>query len=198
MKIFLYVILSFSLLFSASVENKIKKSKKALSSKKIQYKKMDKQLSSVAKKIYAAKKEQKKLNSKLEKLATNIKNNETAFKRLQKKDEKYAKNLSTLNGNIDKKQKKFLDLVAKKFSLALALEELKQPTQDSVMMREAYKLYEQKNTEEIEKLTKEMDFLNTKKGNLQSKKSNIQKAIGAYETESSKVRRKSKTNWLKT
>ena len=192
MKNFLYVILSFSLLFSASVENKIKKSKKALSSKKIQYKKMDKQLSSVAKKIYAAKKEQKKLNSKLEKLATNIKNNETAFKRLQKKDEKYAKNLSTLNGNIDKKQKKFLDLVAKKFSLALALEELKQPTQDSVMMREAYKLYEQKNTEEIEKLTKEMDFLNTKKGNLQSKKSNIQKAIGAYETERKEFESKKK------
>ena len=153
---------------------------------------MDKQLSSVAKKIYAAKKEQKKLNSKLEKLATNIKNNETAFKRLQKKDEKYAKNLSTLNGNIDKKQKKFLDLVAKKFSLALALEELKQPTQDSVMMREAYKLYEQKNTEEIEKLTKEMDFLNTKKGNLQSKKSNIQKAIGAYETERKEFESKKK------
>jgi len=183
MKIFLYVILSFSLLFSTSVESKIKESKRALSSKKIEYKKMDKELSSVAKKIYSAKKEQKKLEIKLSKLSKNIKNNELVFKNLQKEDKKYATSLVKLNSDIEKKKKKFLKLVAKNFSLALALEELNQPTSDSVMMREAYKLYEKKNSEYIAKLKKDINFLNNNKKSLKNKKENIQKAIVAYENE---------------
>jgi septal ring factor EnvC (AmiA/AmiB activator) len=183
MKIFLYVLLSFSLLFSVSIENKIKKSKKVLSSKKIQYKKMDKELVSVAKKINSAKKEQKNLDAKLSKLSKKIKNNEIVFKALQKEDKKHAQNLLKLNGDIGKKQKKFLKLVAKNFSLALALEELNQPTTDSIMMREAYKLYEKKNSKDIEKLKKDIDFLNSKKSTLRTKKINIQKAIAGYETQ---------------
>ena len=183
MKFFLYVALSLSLLFSASVESKIKKNKKALSSKKIQYKKMDKELSSVAKKIYAAKKEQKNLETKLVKLSQDIKNNETVFKKLQKEDKKYAGSLEKLNGIIEKKQNKFLQLVAKNFSLALALEELNQPTTDSVMMKEAYKLYEKRNSEDMVKLKKDINFLNSKKNTLKTKKTNIQKAIVAYETQ---------------
>jgi septal ring factor EnvC (AmiA/AmiB activator) len=183
MKIFLYVLLSFSLLFSVSIENKIKKSKRVLSSKKIQYKKMDKELVSVAKKINSAKKEQKNLDAKLSKLSKKIKNNEIVFKALQKEDKKHAQNLLKLNGDIGKKQKKFLKLVAKNFSLALALEELNQPTTDSIMMREAYKLYEKKNSKDIEKLKKDIDFLNSKKSTLRTKKINIQKAIAGYETQ---------------
>jgi septal ring factor EnvC (AmiA/AmiB activator) len=186
------MVLSFSLLFSASVESKIKKSKKALSSKKIQYKKMDRELSSVAKKIYAAKKEQKELDAKLSKLSKNIKNNEIVFKKLQKEDKKYAASLLKLNTGIEKKQKKFLKLVAKNFSLALALEELNQPTADSVMMREAYKLYAKKNSEDITKLKKDINFLNSKKNTLKTKKTNIQKAIAGYENQRKEHKSKKK------
>ena len=183
MKIFLYVALSFSLLFSTSVESKIKKSKVALSSKKTQYKKMDRELASIAKKISSAKKEQKKLGAKLSVLSTNIKNNETAFKKLQIDDKVYADSLKKLTTDIDEKQKKFLDLVAKNFSLALALDELNEQTPDSVMMKEAYKLYAKKNTEDISKLEKNIDFLNSKKKSLETKKLSIEKAIAGYEKE---------------
>lgn len=151
---------------------------------------MDKELASVAKKIYSAKKEQKKLDTKLSKLSINIKNNEVVFKKLQKEDKKYATSLRKLNNNISKKKKKFLDLVAKNFSLALALEELNQPTTDSVMMREAYKLYEKKNFEDIEKLTKDIKFLNTKKNSLKTKKTNIQKVIAGYEAQRKEYKNK--------
>ncbi|CAA6802793.1 MAG: Putative periplasmic protein [uncultured Sulfurovum sp.] len=183
MKIFLYLVLSFSLLFSASVESKIKQNKKQLKSKKIQYNKMDKELSEVAKKINIAKKEQKKLAIKLSKLATNIQNNEVVYKRLQNEDKKYSTALANLSTDIDKNQKRFLDLVAKNFSLALALEELKQPTKDSVMMKEAYKLYAEKNSKEIEKLKVDISKLESKKETLKLKKSNIKKAISRYELE---------------
>ena len=190
MKFFLYLTLSFSLLFATSVESKIKKSKRALSSKKIQYKKMDKELSSVAKKIVAAKKEQKKLNSKLSELSKNIKSNENVFKKLQKEDKKYAVDLEKFNTDIEKNQKKFLDLIAKNFSLALALEELNQPTTDSIMMKEAYKLYAKKNSEKIAKLSKDIAFFKAKKSTLKSKKVNIQKAIAIYAKERKEYKNK--------
>jgi len=183
MKIFFYMLLSFSLLFSTSIESKIKKSKKALISKKTQYKKMDRELASVAKKISSAKREQEKLKIKLSALSNNIKNNEAEFQKLQKDNEKYANSLKILTTNIDKKHKKFLDLVAKNFSLALALEELNEQTEESVMMKEAYKLYEKKNSKEISKLKKDIDTLKIKKDRLNIKRSNIKKRIAAYEEE---------------
>jgi len=192
MKIFFYMLLSFSLLFSTSVESKIKKSKKALISKKTQYKKMDRELASVAKKISSAKREQEKLKIKLSALSNNIKNNEAEFQKLQKDNEKYANSLKILTTNIDKKHKKFLDLVAKNFSLALALEELNEQTEESVMMKEAYKLYEKKNSKEISKLKKDIDTLKIKKDRLNIKRSNIKKRIAAYEEERKEFNHKKK------
>jgi len=183
MKVFLYLFLSFSLLFSNSVESKIKNSKKALSSKRTEYKKMDRELASVAKKIASAKKEQKKLESKLTLLSTNIKNDEASFVKLQRENKEYTNSLNKLTSTIDEKQKKFLDLVAKNFSLALALEELNEQTADSVMMKEAYKLYAKKNTEEISRLKNEINTLKSKKERLNIKRLNIKKRIATYEEE---------------
>ena len=183
MKLFFLCFLSFSLLFSTSLNSKIKQSKKQLSSKKIQYKKMDKKLSLIAKKILAAKKEQKMLSNKLSQLANNIKNNEAEFLRLQKEEKKFTGELNSIGGDIEKKEKKFLDLVAKNFSLALALEELKQPTPDSVMMKEAYRLYAKENAKEMEKSKKEIAKLKDKKSMLKLKQSHISKRLETFTTE---------------
>jgi len=183
MKILLSLFISFSLLSAVSLDTKIKQNKKQLSSKKIQYKKMDKQLSSVAKKIISAKKEQNTLSQKLLKLAKNIKNNETEFSQLQKKEKVIASDLNVVNEKIGAKQKKFVDLVAKNFSLALALEELHKPTPDSVMMKEVYDLYAKKNTNDIDALKKEIEVFEKKKSTLKLKKSHIEKAISTYVSE---------------
>ena len=98
---------------------------------------MDRKLSLIAKKILTAKKEQKALAAKLASLAKSIQQNEAEFSRLQKEEQKYTSELNNVSLIIGKKERKFLDLVAKNFSLALALDELKQPTPDSVMMKEA-------------------------------------------------------------
>jgi len=153
---------------------------------------MDRELASVAKKIASAKKEQKKLESKLTLLSTNIKNNEASFVKLQKDNKEYTNSLNKLTNTIDEKQKKFLDLVAKNFSLALALEELNEQTADSVMMKEAYKLYAKKNTEEISRLKKEIDLLKAKKERLSIKRLNIKKRIATYEEERNEFKLKKK------
>jgi len=181
-----------SLLFSTSVEHKIKVKKKQLTAKKIEYKKMDRKLSIVAKKIFSAKKEQKILASKLTVLAKNLKNNEAEFLHLKKEEKSFSNELSKINGNIDAKQKKFLDLVAKNFSLALALEELNQPTPDSIMMKEAYKLYAKKNSDEINALEKEIGRLNNQKSDLTLQKSHIEKQIAKYMSERKEYKSKKK------
>jgi len=183
MKIFLSLFLAFSLLSAVSLNSKIKENKKQLSAKKIQYKKMDRQLSSVAKKIISAKKEQNILAHKLSKLAKNIKNNEVVFSQLQKNETKITTDLANVSVKISTKKNKFIDLVAKNFSLSLALEELNQPTPDSVMMKQVYELYANKNNHDIHILKKEIESFKSKKSVLKLKKSHIEKAIVKYTNE---------------
>ena len=180
MRVVLLLIFSLSLLFSTSLESKIRDSKRQLKSKRIQYKKMDRKLSLIAKKILTAKKEQKALAAKLASLAKSIQQNEAEFSRLQKEEQKYTSELNYVSLIIKKKERKFLDLVAKNFSLALALDELKQPTPDSVMMKEAYRLYAKENAKEIEKLEKEIKELKDKKSTLKLKQLQISKTLKKY------------------
>ncbi len=180
MRVVFILLFSLSLLLSTSLDSKIKHSRRQLNSKKIQYKKMDRKLSLVAKKILSAKKEQKLLAKKLVKLAENIKNNEDDFLRLQKKEKKITVELNSIGGEIEKKEKKFLDLIAKNFSLALALDELKQPTPDSVMMKEAYKIYAKENSKEIEGLEKDIEELRDKKSTLKLKQLQISKSLEKF------------------
>ncbi len=180
MKLFLLLFLSCSLLFSTSLNSKIKQSKKALQSKKIEYKKMDRKLSLVAKKILTAKKEQKALYTKLTELAKDINKNETEFLRLKKEEKKFTSELNSISEDIKKKKKKFLDLVAKNFSLALAQDELKQPTPDSIMMKEVYRVYAKENTKEMEKFQRDIERLNDKKAMLKLKQSHISKRLEKF------------------
>jgi len=192
MKILLALFLTFTLLSATSVDNKIKKNKRQLTAKKIEYKKMDKQLSSVAKKIIKAKKEQKVLHKKLIKLENKIKKNQATYDALKKKDELINKNLSIVSNVIDKKQKNFVDLVSKNFSMALALDELDQPTSESVMMKEVYEVYAKSNNANIEALKKDILTLKRKKANLNIKKLNIKKSIDAYATQRKDYEKKKK------
>ena len=192
MKFLLSLVLIFTFLSATSVDTKIKQNKKQLSAKKVQYKKMDRQLSSVAKKILKAKKEQQALTKKLSTLEKNIKNNEAAYKNLQKQDKLLSDELKAVSQSIDAKQKKFVELISKKFSMSLALEELNQPTSESVMMQEVYRVYEKKNSEEIEFLKRDIATLDKKKSELSQKEARIKKAISGYVKQRQEYQRKKK------
>lgn len=183
----LFTILFISTLLSAtSVERKIKQNKKELSAKKIEYKKMDRELSTVAKKIFKAKAEQKSLTEKLTTLEQNINNNEVVYQSLQKKDKSLSGDLNGVTQSITKKQKKFIELVSKNFSMSLVLEELDQSTSESVMMQEVYKVYAKKSNEEMDTLKREIVTLNKQRSELSHKASEIKKAIEGYVAERQK------------
>ncbi|RUM69354.1 MAG: hypothetical protein DSZ07_04775 [Sulfurovum sp.] len=183
MRLILAFILSFSLLFSASLDHTIRQKNKELKLKKIEYKKMDKQLSKIAKNILMAKREQNSLDKKIASLEKNIKNNEKKYNNLKKEEKILLKKLDKINNTITSKQEKFVALVAKNFSMALALEEIKHPTKNSVMMQEMYEVYSKKNNLVIEKLKREIITLNKKQASLKEKENFINVAIEAYRNE---------------
>ncbi len=183
MKIFLSLFLLLSLLSATSVDSKIKKSKKQLSAKNIEYNKMNKELSKVAKKILSAKANTDELNSKLNSLEEKIKNDEQIYTELTNKSTALKENLETITKSIDEKQLQFVELISKNFSMALALEEVHTPTSESVMTKEVYKVYSKKNSEELESLKKELIDLEHKKMSLNSQQLSMKKNIQAYVNE---------------
>lgn len=192
MKILFSFFLAFSLLSATSVDDKIKKSKKQLSAKKVEYKKMNRELSKVAKKILTAKANQKKLNSKLNSLENKIKNDEVSYGKLTKKSTELTESLNSVIKTIDKKQLKFVELISKNFSMSLALEEVNTPTSESVMSKEVYTVYSKRNSEDIERLKKDLLYLESKKKSLNSKQSDIRKTINTYVNERREYKNKKK------
>jgi len=183
MKALLTMFILFSLLLGSSVDRKINQKQKELKSKKIEYRKMDRKLSKIAKNILSAKKEQKGLDKKIAMLELNIKNSEDRYKKLKKDDKALARDLKKVNVEISSKQDKFVALVAKNFSMELALEELKQPTKESVMMQEVYEVYAKKNSFEISRLKKDISSLDKKRSSFNIQKNIIQEAINQYKSE---------------
>jgi septal ring factor EnvC (AmiA/AmiB activator) len=191
MKLLFSLFLFSSLLFSTSVDRKIKKSKKELSAKKIEYQKMNRELSKVAKKILTTKVDQKALNAKLESLEAKIKSDEESYKQLTQKSQELNSNLERVAKTIEEKQLKFVELISQNFSMALALEEQQTPTTESVMTKEIYSIYSKKNSEEIDRLNRDLLYLKNKKSSLSSKQDEIKKAINTYINERKEYKEKS-------
>lgn len=183
MRVIFYIILSVSLLFSSSIDRKISKKRKELKITKIEYKKMDKELSKIAKKILIAKRDEKKLDKNIAFLEEDIKNNESKYIKLKDKEKKILKKIETINSLISSKQEEFVALVAKNFSMALALKEIKHPTKESVVMEEVYNLYSKKNDKAIGKLKNEILNLNKEQDFLNKKSELIKETIAEYKNE---------------
>jgi septal ring factor EnvC (AmiA/AmiB activator) len=182
-KITLLLLIFILPLLSSSIEKKIKSKKRELSSKKIEYNKMDRKLSIVAKKIIEAKKERLKLDKKLNVLEKNIKKNQNKFNTLSSKKKALNIELSTLSIEIDDKRDKFISLVADKFSMALVLDELNQPTSESIMLQEAYRVYAKENNQEINKMKDDIDTLKVKEEYFVSEQKDVKSSISIYKKE---------------
>jgi septal ring factor EnvC (AmiA/AmiB activator) len=184
MKKLLLLTFIFSLfLFSSSIDSKIKAKKKELSSQKVEYDKMDKKLSAMASKIIRAKEERDRLDNKIFELEESIQKNKVNYRELQDKQDMVNRKLSKLTVEIAQKQEKFISLVAEKFSMALVLEELNQPTSESIMLQETYAIYAQENERQIKILKEDIRILKIKEEYFQNKKENIQRVLRTYQDE---------------
>lgn len=183
MKKILFMALFLPLFLFSSIDSKIKEKKREISSQKVEYEKMDKKLSTIASKIISAKDERAELDLKISKLEESIKKNKVNYRELQNKQDVINQKLSELTTEISEKEEKFISLVAKKFSMALVLEELNQPTSESIMLQETYSIYAKENEREIAILKDNIRELKIKKDYFQNKKENIQRVLTSYQEE---------------
>ena len=187
-KITIFFIL-FSLLFAGnSINRKIREQKRELRLKQKQYDKMDKKLAKIAREIIDTKAENRILSKKLDRLEKKIRESQSIYDSLTKRKMDIDRRLAELNDIIDEKQDKFIALIADKFSMALVLEELKQPTPKSIILQEAYKVYAKKNNKELEKLKYELEKLNSKEDFLRQEQSDLEKKISIYKKDRDEYR----------
>jgi len=180
-KILFGLFIAISLLFSSSIDKKIRANKRELRKKEIEYDKMDKKLSSIAKKIIDAKSQIAILDKKLKKSEKNIQNNQTKLDKLNIEKDELDREIAELKDKIKDKEDKFISLVADKFSIALVLDEIKKPTPKSVMLQEIYHVYSKENEKKIKKLREEIIKLSEKEDYLIFKQQKLQKLISKYQ-----------------
>ncbi|MCK4442629.1 MAG: peptidoglycan DD-metalloendopeptidase family protein, partial [Sulfurovaceae bacterium] len=198
-KIFLFLTISLSMLFSTSIDKKIKIKKRQLHSKQIEYNKMDKKLSTLAKKIIDAKAQSTIIDKILNKSEKHIKENQSKFNELSAKKKVLDQEVQELNEKVEAKREKFIALIADKFSMALVLDEIKKPTTKSIMLQEAYGVYAKENEEKIKKLKDEIEDLNKKENYFINEQKNIQIEIKDYKIkiEEYKSQKAKKTKLIK-
>ena len=168
------------LLWGATIDKKIASKKKELRLTKIEYNKMDKKLSEIAKKIIDAKAKRKQLDNKLASLQKRINSNQNEFDRLIQKQKEIEQELANLTVEIGEKKEKFVSLVADKFSMALVLEEMDQPTFESVMLQEVYGVYAKENEREINLIKSEIEKLKTKESYFINKQKSIKRTLEGF------------------
>ncbi len=189
-KILLVIVLFTIVLSSSTIDSKIEQKKREIKNQKIEYDKMDKKLSTIAIKIIDAKTEKSRLTNKISELEERIERNKNSQKELQDKQKIVNEQIDSLSREITIKQEKFISLVAKKFSMALVLEELNQPTSESIMLQETYAIYAQENERAIKLLKADIKELKIKEEYFQSKKENIQRVLSSYQIEHEELKSK--------
>jgi murein DD-endopeptidase MepM/ murein hydrolase activator NlpD len=167
------LLISFLLSSSSSIESK----KAKLREQNREYNRLDRKLSQIAEDIIKTKKELKKLAKKLIFLEKRINKTQASYESLNQKKAEVDRELERLSKEIEKKQDEFISLIADKFSIALVLEELKQPTPKSVMLQEAYKIFAKENSKELESIKKEIDRLKERENFYIKKQSELKREI---------------------
>jgi len=196
---FLLLLFLGLLLHASSIDSKIKEKKRKLHTTKIEYNKMDKKLSALAKKIIDAKAQRNQLDKRLAVLEKSITKNQAEYDALRKKKRSLDQKLVALNREIEEKKEQFINLVADKFSMALVLEEIKQPTPESVILQEAYSVYAKENERAINTLESEIKALKDQEEKFILEQAKIKKALKKYKQERQEysLKKEEKTELIK-
>lgn len=178
------------LLYGSNTTSKIEASKKHLSYTTQAQKETSKKLEMIAEDIKSSEKEIDTLEVKIDTLRENEAKIEKAFQNLSLALEK-AKTLSAkTEALIRKKEKSFVTLVAKQYSVIFAMEQMQAPTRESVISHEVYKNLKRHNSEEMKDLYDEISTLRTKKSEVTAKQNEIEAALNKVVAERQEYSRK--------
>jgi len=173
----LLVLLGVPLLAGSTTDKKIKKSEKILQKNKKKQKQMSGQLDKIAREIKRANRDNKALNKKLETLSGKISQNRDIYRASKKSLAEYDKNLADINQQIKEKNRQFIDILANQSSIIYAMNQSHEPTRESIMMQEAYRLLKKQNAKDLAKLKRQIDQNKAKRRKIAKKRSLVKKKI---------------------
>lgn len=171
------LLLSQPLLSATTTGKKIKKSEKNLDKSVKEQKEMSGQLDKIAKNIKNANRDNKVLNKKLEVLSQKYSQNKEVYQVSKKSMAEYDQNLKAINQKIKKENKKFVEVLANQSSVILAMNQSHDPTRESIVMQEAYRLLKKQNTKELAELKLQIDRKKAQKRKITRKRSGVKKKI---------------------
>ncbi|NKQ40386.1 MAG: peptidoglycan DD-metalloendopeptidase family protein [Sulfurovum sp.] len=169
-----------------STAGKIDLNKNDLSQTGKKQNQLNKQLSKIAKSILKAEKENRKLAKVLKSLAEDKESNEQEYNKAKKKIDTFEDKIETLDSTIKKQNSHFVTLLIDQFSLMIAMNKMEKKTVDSVVMKEIFDTYKEKNSQDLKTLKKKINSSMEKKKEAQGYQKKIEKSI-------SKISKKRKT-----
>jgi len=170
-------LLTLSAFPAGSTSKKIKLSEKSLQAKEKEQKETSEQLDKIAREIKKAKLENQALNRKLEALSQKYSQNSKVYHTLKKTLTGYDHNLSLINQKIKEKNQIFVEVLANQSSIIYAMSQSHEPTRESIVMKEAYRLLKKQNTEALAKLKRQIDQNKAQKRKISKKRSSVKKGI---------------------
>jgi len=157
--------ISVSLLFSTATVVKIKKSKTALSSTLKEKKKASRQLDKIASEIKKTKQELAYIDKRLEKLSHEQNQTERRYLQLKEELQTYKNDIENTQHILEDKNKQFLSLLSEQFSTIFAMQQLHEPTRDSIITQEIYKVYKKQNADMLNSIKNDIKKLKRHKQN---------------------------------
>ena len=162
---------------TSTTVKKIKLSKTNLQNKKKEQKKTSWQLDKIALDIKKTNQENLELNKKLEILSQKSSETELIYRNLKKTLANYDHNLTLINNKIREKNRMFVETLANQSSVIYAMNQSHEPTRESIVMQEAYRLLKKQNAKDLAALKRQIDQNKAKKRVISRKRSKIKKGI---------------------
>ncbi len=202
-KVILFVsllLLSLPLLSAPATDKKIKKSEKNLNKSVKEQKEMSGQLDKIAKNIKNANRDNKAVNKKLEVLSQKYSQNKETYQASKKSLAEYDQNLKAINQKIKEENKKFVEVLANQSSVIHAMNQSHDPTRESIVMQEAYRLLKKQNTKELAELKQQIDRNKVQKRKITKKRTSVKKKIDkmAKQRKEYEVQKNTKKKLLKS
>ncbi len=175
--IILSILMTVSIFAATNTNTKIKKSEKSLHKSKLEQKETSQQLDKIAKKIKKADKDNKSLNKKLEVLSQQFTQNKEVYKNSKKALSQYDQSLNKINQKIKENNQRFIETLANQSSVIHAMNQSHDPTRESIIMQEAYRLLKKQNSKELIQLNHKIKQKETEKKKIVKKRSTLKKKI---------------------
>lgn len=181
---------------SVSTINNIKKNQNVLSNVSTKQSQLNSKLGKIAKNIMKAESDNEKLLNSIKRLKADMEANKEKYNSAKAKIAEFESQIGGLDQKIKQQQDKYVTILIDQFAMSLAIQESKQTTEESFILKETYQIYKNKSNKELlrlkSKMYKSQEDKKTVLGYQKKIKNSIEKITKKYELYEKKKKQQQK------